>query len=47
VKYFVVQQNESSLCLTCQNNSACLKKLNIKQHYNSRHSEYFGSVADG
>jgi len=44
MKYIVVQQNERALCLICGNEIACLKKLNMKRHYNSRHSVKYEEI---
>ena len=44
VKYFVVHQNERALCLISQNNIACLKEVNIKRNYSSRHSEQYEGI---
>ena len=45
MKYFVGQQNGRPLCFICQNEIACLKKFNMKRHYNSSHSvKYEGSL---
>ena len=43
-KYFVVQQNEKTVCLICQSIIACLKEYNIKRHYNSIHAKKYGGI---
>jgi len=39
MKYFFVQQKERALGKIFRNNMACLKEINIKRHYDHRHSE--------
>ena len=39
-KYFVIEENNTILCLLCQKTIASMKEYNIKRHYETNHQEY-------
>ena len=43
-KYFVVQHNQGSVCVICQNTIAVMKEYNIKRHYTTKRSTIYDAV---